>query len=474
MLDSLSPAMVNTCSKTQVMDTLWHLMPWVKAYWHRPLSDFAGAVFRADGFSAQSRSRHHAMQLFRACIERVAIRSGYSAVEALQASRQIVEAPIIQTGPHCHLLVAPDAFYTHLFCIMGLNAHGRRWHIYHSDITVKFVEKAKRGPAWLHLDGKPVNVFGLSRSNMMPFSICGQNGPYSFALTNADEAKAVNNAAERLKALLPNAAFASAAEAIKAANLSMWKRWIGQSVSLLQFDDFDIADLMAAHLRDGDEWMARQFVGDGQLATAILQEIDALGGGQWAGWLRSTTHFFWGLRDGRIFPVFLKDGHLQHEAAQFKVAFRPESLANALEARELVPNMFTSFLVTSILPGIRVLGGSRQTIYYPLMRYVLAKALGRQTRGVDPLLGDMGNDVRPGVWGHRVLAPAHADPFAEIEASGEDPGLADLTRHYSALTLHEGSGLLASFTEDPSWAHLASAVARGVAGRHSAEWGHSA
>lgn len=42
------------------------------------------------------------------------------------------------------------------------------------------------------------------------------------------------------------------------------------------------------------------------------------------------------------------------------------------------------FIVTAMLPGVRVLGGSRHTIYYPLMRYVLGSAL--RATGADPNL----------------------------------------------------------------------------------------
>jgi len=39
------------------------------------------------------------------------------------------------------------------------------------------------------------------------------------------------------------------------------------------------------------------------------------------------------------------------------------------------------FLVLSILPGVRALGGSHQPVYYPLMRYVICHAL--EASGLD-------------------------------------------------------------------------------------------
>jgi hypothetical protein len=50
------------------------------------------------------------------------------------------------------------------------------------------------------------------------------------------------------------------------------------------------------------------------------------------------------------------------------VEFTPASLVQALKIGRIMPNLLLMFIVTSILPGVRVLGGSRHTIYYPLMR----------------------------------------------------------------------------------------------------------
>ena len=65
-------------------------------------------------------------------------------------------APVLQTGPHCLLLIEPDAFYTHLFSLLGLQAHVREWYITYHASTVSFSEKAKKGPGWLWLQDEPL------------------------------------------------------------------------------------------------------------------------------------------------------------------------------------------------------------------------------------------------------------------------------------------------------------------------------
>lgn len=460
-----SNANCGSSSAAEVRRTLSCFMPDLVPFWARPLSDYAQAVYRAESVRSESLHRQDAAARFRRFIERIALRSGADQADAEDASRQLAVSPVIQTGPHCHLLIEPDAFYTHLFSMLGLTSNAHRWHICYSASTVKFVEKAKKGPGWLRLEGDAVNVFGLSRRRMDPYSICGFDGPYRFALSSAQGGEPVNTAAARLKAILPDMEFSSAAEAIKAANLALWRRSFSPSVGLLQFDDIDVADLVAEHFEDPASWLSTRLAG-GQFAQKLLRTLDRLNGGPWAGWIRQTTELFWGLADGRIFPVRLKDGVLSGGSSPaFHVPFEPQSIAAALRQRKLVPNLLLTFLVISILPGIRVLGGCRQTVYYPLMRYLVATAL--ECSDDSGLLDTLRADVRPGVWGHRVLRPDDGYPFREFEECGE---MSELAAHYGNCSLEEASGNLFSFASDPIWAELAAHIRARRIHPASPEW----
>jgi len=457
-----------TCDKVaaeEVRGTLSSLMPDLPRFWARPLTEYARAVYdeRARG---RCSARDDAMARFRAFVTRIALRSGASQQDAEQASRQIATAPVIQTGPHLHLLIEPDAFYTHLFSALGLTTHARRWHICYSSSTVKFIEKSKKGPGWLSLGSEVVNVFGLSRSRMDPYSICGFNGPYRFALARQNGGGFVNPAAGRLKAILPDADFPSAADAIKAANQSLWRGTFPPPLRLLQFDDIDVADLVADHFEDSASWLSTHLAGPGRFADRILRTVDQLNAGPWAGWVRQTTDFFWGLQDGRLFPMRLQDGVLSGGSSSFReVRFDPESIAASLRQRRLVPNLLMTFLVTSILPGVRVLGGCRQTVYYPLMRYLIATALDVSTDR--ELIDALRADERPGMWGHRVLRPMNGSPFVEIEENGS--GL-QIAARYGACSLEDAAGDLTSFTGDPIWAELSAHMRAQAIHPASLEW----
>jgi hypothetical protein len=449
----------------EVMQALTYLMPDLARFWALPLKNYAYTVYDTV-IRGDSSMRQDAMVRLQRCIVRAALRSGASDEDAERVSRQIAQSPIIQTGPHCHLLVEPDAFYTHLFSALGLAAHGLGWHIWYSASTVKFIESAKKGPGWLSLNGNAVNVFGLPRSRMDSYSICGQNGPYRFELTAQKDDETTNALASQLKAILPDCAFPSASEAIKAANQILWRRSFPLSLQLLQIDDIDIADLVANHLEDSGSWLSACLNAHNPFAENIMRAIDRLNAGPWAGWVRPTTDFFWGLQDGRILPLHLERGVCSAEySSAFKVRFEPEHLAAALRERKLVPNLLTTFLVTSILPGTRVLGGCRQTVYYPLMRYLVATAL--QSSGDFKLLDAMRADNCLGVWGHRVLRPTAGDPLLEIE---NHRSAMQIAAQYSARTLKDCVGDMSSFTKDSIWAQISAHIRDQAISTQSSEW----
>ena len=454
------------CSAADVRRSLSYLLPHLDAYWTRPLAAYASAIYDVPPFASDHAVRAHAMNLLRRCVERAARRSGYGEEDVLNAGAELAAAPVMQTGPHAMLLVEPDAFYTHLFSLLGLTAHGRQWHITYSVSTSAFKESAKKGPGWLRIGGETLNVFGLPRKRLIGSSIACLDGPYRYAFSNSRHEIAPNASAARLLAELPDVGFPTGSEAIKIGNQALWHGSFAAPLNLLQLDDFDMADLIADHLDDTQSWLSVHFFGGGRAAFSILDETDRLNTGPWAGWIRRTTDLFWGLEKNRVVPLHLVDGTLRSiRSPSFEVRFNPESLATALRERVILPGMFIAYLVVSILPGVRVLGGCRQTVYLPLMRYLASIAIERS--GETSLLTALEGDTLPGVWGHRVLKPANVDPFREIEHAG---GVAPLLARYSEMTMEQASGDLASFTTDRIWTEMSAHITDGTLTRASDEW----
>jgi hypothetical protein len=429
-------------SKSDALGLICHLFPWISRFRNGTLQDYARSVFDIEPHRCGCDVREHAMVLLQACVRRAARKAGFAEDRIHRIGEEIFKAPVMQTGPHLHLLIEPDAYYTHLFSLMGLRAHSRPVYISYAVSTVKFVERGRKGPGWLRLEGNSINVFGLTRSQMVPFSILARNGLYCFRLKNVDLPEFDGDASSRLRSLMPPEEFPSAAEAIRRANAVLWDRFFDPEIDFLQLDDEDIADLVVEHLQDSSSWLARRLIGDANFVHALLQYTEALCEGPWRGWLKNSTDLFWGCENGRLFPLRLAGSQLEARGREdFTLTFSAAHLIHALQARKVIPNLFLMFIVTAMLPGVRVLGGSRHTIYYPLMRYVLGSAL--RASGADPtLLATIAADVKPGVWGHRVLL-ANPEPFSELE-SLRGRGISVALEKYRNRSLEDSCGTLAA------------------------------
>ncbi|MGV1760525.1 hypothetical protein ACQZ6F_27450 [Rhizobium sp. A22-96] len=394
--------------------------------------------------------------------------NGFSDAQARMFEGEILAAPVIQTGPHLHLLIEPDAFFTHLFSLIGMRRHQRCCYLSYACATVKFLEKSRKGPGWIRVGGQAINLFGLSRSRMVPFSILAANDRYRFVLQNVDRPGEETEQLARLREALPSGDFSSAAAAIKVANRSLWSRYVGTDASFLQLDEGDIAGLVIRHLLDEKSWLRVRLIEDRDFARNILGAIDFLAETPWRGWLRNSTHFFWSNRGGHLSPLLLDGAYLvETEDPDCKIEFAASSLIDALTEGRIVPNLVTVFLVLAILPGVRVLGGSHHAVYYPLMRYVLSQAL-RHCGQDRSLLRAISQDEKPSAWGHRLIT-SDAEPFSILGNLGAN-GVDSLIETYGRMSINDASGSLSGFTNDPSWADLAARFASGRASVASPEW----
>ena len=89
------------------------------------------------------------------------------------------------------------------------------------------------------------------------------------------------------------------------------------------------------------------------------------------------------------------------------------------------------FLALSILPGVPVLGGRHQPVYYPLMRHVVRRALEAGDGDAD-LRQALATDDMPGAWGHRVIEQED-DPIA-LFLDGSACGMGGLIERFGDLT----------------------------------------
>ncbi|KAA0689451.1 hypothetical protein DTW90_31630 [Neorhizobium sp. P12A] len=463
---------IQPIDRERLLAVIFDLFPWLRAYRHRPVRDYAAAIYDV-GAEPASSSRSHARELLCRWIESKALQSGLGRNSAKKMATELEDHPVLQTGPHLHLLIEPDAFFTHLFSLMGLRGRESRSYISYACSTVKFAERSRKGPGWLRLGDQSFNVFGLSRREMIPYSVLARNRAYNFQLAPSDANAGLSHERDTLSRLLPDGQFPCAAEAIKAGNRRLWANYFDEGIDFLQLDDDDVADLVVAHLADPKSWLCDRFLRDKAFPTTTLKTIDLLASTPWRNWLKNSTHFFWGCDDGRIFPMTLIDGFLgpresqgQWEREGKAIAFTADGLIEALGRRRIIPNLFIVFMVIAILPGVRVLGGSRHTVYYPLMRHAFCSALSDGGRD-DDLLRSLHHDRRPGAWGHRVISD-QMEPFSILHSP--EGNVSNLLSHYGSMSFDEACGSLSSFTEDPLWSDLSAALTTGAASTMRSPW----
>jgi len=455
-------------SKRKLFASLVALYPWMRPYLSRPVRDYASRLFEAPASKAMPEIRRHALAKLLGAIRNAGRRNGLPIAAVAQICQEFEERRVLQTGPHLLLLIDPEAYYTHIFSLLGLSAHGCSTYVSYAVSTVSLVERTRKGPGWLTVDRKPINVFGLSRSRMIGYSLLAGPESYRFELVPA-ERSAEGDALTMLRGLLPKKQFERPAHAIKAANRTLWPNLFGDSFAFLQIDDEDIADLVADHLSDEDSWLRTRLLEDPNLAANILAEIDKLSAGPWSGWLARGTDFFWFYDKGKRLPLRLAAGELVYPATGLKVArFAIPDILERLANRSLIPNLFLMFLVSSVLPGVRALGGSHQPVYYPLMRYVLCQAL--EATDVDRDLRHLlATDDMPGAWGHRVIE-CDADPFDSFRDGGWDE-TSDVMERIGNVSLLQACGSMKGFVSDPSWLELRKRLRERAIAPTDDEWG---
>ncbi|MDG4875232.1 hypothetical protein P9273_08995 [Mesorhizobium sp. WSM4935] len=454
-------------AKSAVLEALEALYPWMRPFRSRPVRDYASRLFEAPALGSIPEVRSQALDKLLSIIRKAATRWGLSARTAAEMCRDLHRRRVLQTGPHLLLLVDPEAYYTHIFSMLGLGAHGCSTYVSYAVSTVSLVERSRKGPGWLTVDGRPINVFGLSRSQMVGYNLLSGPGSYGFEMAPAD-AEARGYVLAQLRDLLPSTPFQRPAHAIKAANQALWPRLFGSRFAFLQLDDEDIADLVADHLSDAGSWLSTSLLEEPALALNILAEIDRLAIGPWSGWVTRSTDFFWFYHNGKRLPLRLAAGDLIDPSSGVKVAgFKPADIVARLSDRTLIPNFFTAMLVVSMLPGVRVLGGSHQPVFYPLMRHVVYRAL--DVTGIAPELRQaLAADEVSGAWGHRVIE-CNDDPF---ERFLNDPigNAHSVVERLGATPLAEVCGSLMGLVNDPSWLELHRRLERGVITTADEQW----
>ncbi|HEX5062845.1 MAG TPA: hypothetical protein VFV99_25905, partial [Kofleriaceae bacterium] len=292
------------------------------------------------------------------------------------------EFPIIQTAPHCQLYLDPMAFWAYVVGWLGAFETGCQLIPVFNTATVTLQSAASSGPAWLSTATGALNITTSPSSRLASTSVCAAGTAVAF--DTAKLAALHGRAApgeQRVIAMLERSIAASPrgfAHATDRTNVNLLRSLSRARISPVMFSESLICDLMADLLADRDRlvWgLLFEPARNARLHAAFERASTQLYGHFWS---QATSHF-WGIRDRKIRRLELCDGWLveadRGDQDGLRVRFECDSLIEGLRTELLVPNLFWSFALVTLLPRLSAIGGTRQIGYLNGFADVLRRAL---------------------------------------------------------------------------------------------------
>lgn len=367
------------------------------------------------------------------------------------------EFPIIQTAPHCQLYLDPMAFWAYFVGWIGAFESDCRLIPVFNTATVTLQSAASSGPAWLSTATGALNITTSPSSRLSGTSVCAAGTAVAFDLTKLAALHARATPAEqRVIATLEHSIEASPrgfADATDRANVNLIRSLSRARICPVMFTESLICDLMADLLAERDPriWgMLFEPARNARLHAAFERASTQLYGHFWS---PATTHF-WGIRDRKIRRLELRDGWLVEadRGGGLRVRFECDALIDELRSERLVPNLFWSFVLVTLLPRLSAIGGTRQIGYLNGFADVLRRTLDLEDPG-ERELGDALRTLRLCTWGAKVIEHMPA-PLAVLSTLPAGEELEALYDQFRSITLRQATRSLQIFDGHRRWRHV--------------------
>jgi hypothetical protein len=377
---------------------------------------------------------------------------------ALDVAHTLAAFPVIQTAPHCQLYVDPMAFWAYLLGWIGASEAGCPLLPVFNTATVTLQSRASSGPAWLTTSRGASNITTSPSSRLAGTSVCaaGRAVAYDRAKIAAAWQRAGDDERPGIAKLERSIVDAdSLADSTDRTNTALLRGLSGARIVPVLFSESLVADLMADLLVGEDPLICAMLFDPGRQARLRLG-FERATSRLYGHFLSTPTAHFWATRERKIRRLELQDGWLVEVCADaaegVRVRYERAAIADALRAGVLVPNLFWSFALVAILPGLTAIGGTRQIGYLEGFVDILCQAL-------DPCDADEAElheglrTTRSCFWGAKVIE-SMPSPLAVLSRLSAGSELDELARQCRSITLREATRDLEVFRDHQRWRHV--------------------
>ena len=425
--------------------------------WSHKLSDYIDQVWKSPP-SCQSAISITARQTFYSALRRFPL---LQKIDHDTAIAEFDNAPILQTGPHCQLFVNDIDFNALLFSWMGSRHHNLNYTFILNSATRTLQWSKSCGPAWLNLSSSSINLFGMSPKKMSKMSVCAPSTPITYRKELIENnlsqiAQEEQEGLIKLFSVINPTPYPNMISAFTSPNLELINKCdIKGEVSPIILNDYFTSYVVAEHLQQTDGIIYKLLFTE-QKRIKLNSLIEGLKNTPERTFLKESTQYFWGMRDNKIRALIIYNGFLleeiNDEEKKIKIPFNPEAIYSALYEGRLIPNIFLSFIVLSLMPQIRVIGGTRQIAYFPLIQHLLCELLDKHIPVEDDLREELQTN-KLNTWGtyliRHTLTPLQW--LGKLPAGNE---LASLSDYYLNQPLSDVTQQLAIFKDHPKWKHF--------------------
>lgn len=449
---------LNSIPITRAMETISpSVIANLKANWDDSLSSYIKQVWQKP-ISCSSKIAVQSREIFYSALK---IFFTTQPIDFEKAVSEFNSYPILQTGPHCQLYVNDIDFNAILISYMGSQLHQLKHTFILNSVTRTLQWSKKQGPAWLNLKNDVINLFNLSSKQMSRLSVCSPYSGLTYSIDNFANYLAQSDSYERkgveklLNSLHPKT-YEGFVQAFTLSNQNLLSSFDdAQEIQPLIMNDLFTSILLAEHLKDS-EGIIYKIIFSLNKRTKLKELNHSLTQEKQHLFLKQGTEYFWGMRDNKIRALKIEGNFLIEDTATnsklLKIPLDPQSIRLALVDGQLIPNIFLSFLVLSLLPQIRVIGGTRQIAYHPLIQKIFFELLNPDVTEEKELKDELlNNDLN--AWGTNFIQ----DKTTPLEWLGSLPKgkeFSVLSQYYLDKPVAEITKELAIFKEHPTWKHM--------------------